>query len=286
MSIAQVNGAEVYYEVKGGGPPLLLLPGLGRGTSYFEAIEPVLRKDFKTIVVDPRGIGRSSKSDGLVTAESWADDFAALLGNLGFSAAHILGSSHGGSMAIAMALRHPSVVGSLLLFGAFSELDRFIQLNMDLRIRLAKKLGMGEDMRDFIALWTFGHEFLDSPNADRFLAAQLAAVREHTPERYAAICQSLLHWGRRLPGQENEPLVTSLLGKISCPTLVTCGGRDFWIPAKFSKIIAEGIPGAVYVEMPHCGHIAVREDPVGSAALINDFVDRIGQAEVNSRTIV
>jgi pimeloyl-ACP methyl ester carboxylesterase len=272
MPIAHVNGADIYYEIKGNGAPLLLLPGLGRGTSYFDAIEPALRAEFQTIVVDPRGIDRSSKAEGVLTAELWADDFAALLAALGMHNAHVLGSSHGGSMAMAMALRHPGSVRSLILFGAFSELDRFIALNMDLRIRLAKKIGMGEDMRDFIALWTFGHEGLDDPNAEKFLAAQLAAVKEHTPESYATTCKSLLHWGRKLPGQDHEPLVTSMLENIKCPTLVVCGTKDFWIPPKFSRIIADRIPGAQYVEMPHCGHIAVREDPARSSRLVRDFV--------------
>lgn len=284
MSIARVNGADIYYEVKGEGEPLLLLPGLGRGTSYFDAVEPVLRRDFQTIALDPRGIDRSSKAEGVLTAELWADDFAALLGSLGLAPAHVLGSSHGGSMAMAMALRHPDALRSLLLFGAFSELDRFIVLNMDLRIRLAKRIGMGEDMRDFIALWTFGHEGLDDPNADKYLAAQLAAVKEHTPESYARTCQSLLHWGRKLPGQENEAVVTSLLANIRCPALVVCGARDFWIPPKFSRIIADTIPGARYVEMPHCGHIAVREDPAGSARLIREFTAGLaGRADAQEK---
>jgi len=275
MSVAEINGIEIYYEIKGEGPPLMLLPGLGRGTSYFDAIEPLLRDTFKTIVLDPRGIGRSSKVTEPLTAELWADDFVVLLKHLGISSAHILGSSHGGSMAMAMALQDPSVVSSLLLFGAFSELDRFIALNLNLRIRLSRKLGMGEDMRDFIALWTFGHEFLDDPKADQFLAVQLEAVKQHTPDGYKALCESMLHWGRRLPGQENQPVVTSVLKNLSCPTLVVCGGRDFWIPAKFSKIIAESIPNAVYIELPHCGHIAIREDPTGCTEIINNFVNKI-----------
>ena len=272
MAFAHIKGADIYYEVKGDGTPMLLLPGLGRGTSYFDAIEPVLRRDFRTIVVDPRGIGRSSKQDGVLTAEEWADDFAELVIQLGLAEAHILGSSHGGSMAMALALRHPSVIRSLLLFGAFSELDRFIVVNMNLRIRLAQKLGMGEDMRDFISLWTFGHEGLEKPDADVFLAAQLAAVKLHTPESYGNICRSLLHWGRKLPGQEQEPVVTSLLHTIKSPTLVVCGGRDFWIPPKFSKIIAQHIPRSVYVDMPESGHIAVRDDPEGAATIIKDFL--------------
>lgn len=279
MPIASVNSTEIHYEVKGDGPPLLLLPGLGRGTSYFDAIEPLLRKSFKTIVVDPRGIGRSSKADNALTAEVSADDFAALLEFLEIPKAHVLGSSHGGSMAMAMALRHPDKVDTLILFGAFSELNRFIQLNLNLRIRLAHKLGMGEDMRDFIALWTFGHEFLDNEKADEFLAVHLKAVKEHTPERYEILCKSMLHWGRRLPGQENEPLVTSQLGQISCPTIVIGSGRDFWIPAKFSKIIAEHIHNSIYIEMPHCGHIAVREDPAGCTKLIEEFVNNRGRTK-------
>ncbi|HEY5900511.1 MAG TPA: alpha/beta hydrolase [Burkholderiales bacterium] len=227
MTVARVNGADVYYEAKGEGEPLLLLPGLGRGTSYFDVIEPILRREFRTIVVDPRGIGRSSKENRLITAEEWADDFAALLtDHLGITAAHVLGSSHGGSMAMAMALRHPAQVASLLLFGAFSELDRFIVLNMDLRIRLAHKLGMDVDLRDFISLWTFGHEGLEKPGVEKFLDAQLAAVRQHTPESYSNICKSLLHWGRKLPGQESQPVVTSLLHRIKCPTLVVYPGAE------------------------------------------------------------
>jgi hypothetical protein len=91
------------------------------------------------------------------------------------------------------------------------------------------------------ALWTFGHEFMDNENADKFLAVQLKAVREHTPERYEMICKSMLHWGRKLPGQEGEEIFTNLLHKIACHTLISCGLRDFWIPASFSKIIAEKI---------------------------------------------
>lgn len=272
MTLAQVNGANIYFEAKGEGPPLLLLPGLGRGTSYFDAIEPILRRDFQTIVVDPRGIGRSSKESRLITAEEWADDFSGLLGTLGLQSAHVLGSSHGGSMAMAMALRHPASVQSLLLFGAFSELNRFIVLNMDLRKRLARKVGMDVDLRDFISLWTFGHEALEKPGVEKYLEAQLAAVRLHTPETYANTCDSILHWGRKLPGQEGESTVTTLLHRIKCPTLVACGGLDFWIPAKFSKIIAQSISHSVYVDLPHCGHIAVRDDPDGCAELIKQFL--------------
>ena len=152
----------------------------GRRSTIAPAISmpsnPSLQKNFTTIVMDPRGIDRSSRVDKSLTAEVWATNFSSLLDQLGFDKARILGSSHWGSMAMAMALQHPEKVDTLMLFGAFSELNRFFTLNLNLRIRLAHKLGMDEDMRDFIALWTFGHEFLEHENADMFLATQLKAV--------------------------------------------------------------------------------------------------------------
>ena len=66
----------------------------------------------------------------------------------------------------------------------------------------------------------------------------------------------------------------SVVKALAVALLVTsaCGGLDFWIPPKFSKIIAKAIPHSVYVDMPDCGHIAVRDDPEGSAGIIKDFL--------------
>ena len=61
MPLAQVNGTEIWYDVKGTGEPIILLPGLGLDHGYYRIGEPLLRQEMKTIVVDPRGIGQSRK---------------------------------------------------------------------------------------------------------------------------------------------------------------------------------------------------------------------------------
>jgi pimeloyl-ACP methyl ester carboxylesterase len=174
-------------------------------------------------------------------------------------------------MAMGLVDANPEKVQSLVLFGAFAEIDRFIELNVGLRMTLARKLGMGEEMRDFIALWTFGHALLERPGADRLLQAGLDAVREHTPENYIALCQSMLDWGHR------QPSFIERLTLFKCPTLVACGDSDYWIPAQFSKRIAEHIPGARYVELQGCGHVPVREQPQVAAELIANFVSEFSQ---------
>ncbi len=266
MPTLKLGDAVLYYVIDGDGAPLLLLPGLGRGTTYYDLIAKPLAERFRVIRVDPRGIGRSSRGPLPYTVEQWANDFSVLLDHLAISEAHVVGSSHGASMAMALVDAHPKQVRSLVLFGAFAEIDRFIELNVRLRMTLASKLGMGEEMRDFIALWTFGHALLERPEANRLLQAGLDAVREHTPENYIALCQSMLDWGRR------QPSFLERLASFKCPTLVACGDSDYWIPAHFSKRIAERIPGARYVEMPGCGHVPVREQPKMAADLIAKFV--------------
>lgn len=278
MPIAKVRGIELYYETSGEGAPILLLPGLARGTNYFSALTPLLEKSCHVIAVDPRGIGRSTKGQTKFTAEEWAGDFAALLTDLKMERVHVLGASQGGCVAMAMADAYPEKVQSLILVGAFSEIDRFVEINLRLRMRLAMKVGMGEDMRDFIALWTLGHEYLEGPAADATLEMNLASVKAHDPAVYAGLCESMLHWGRRLPGQEGEPLFTERLAKFRQPTLVIAGDRDYWLPAKFSKIIAERISGAKYVEIADCGHLPVRERPQETCKLVVDFLSAQGGA--------
>jgi 3-oxoadipate enol-lactonase len=265
MSLLTIEGGQVYYEVLGDGPPLLLLPGLGRGTSYYDLVTPFLTDKFRVIRVDPRGVGRSSRGPLPYTFERWSDDFAKILEKLQIGTTAVVGCSLGAAMAMHLADRYPGLVKSLVLIGAFATIDRFIEINVALRMTLARKLGLGEEMRDFVALWTFGHDLLDKPQAEKLLTAGLDAIKEHTPENYIALCQSLLDWGYR------KPSFLERLKHIRQPTLVACGSNDYWIPAKFSRQVADAIPAARYVEMKHCGHVPVRDQPKASARLIAAF---------------
>ena len=99
MPIAQVNGTTLHYEVNGAGDPLLLLPGLGLDKTYYRFGEPLLRESYRTIGVDPRGVGQSDRTLREFTFELWAEDFAALIDALGLGKVHVLGSSLGGCVA-------------------------------------------------------------------------------------------------------------------------------------------------------------------------------------------
>jgi pimeloyl-ACP methyl ester carboxylesterase len=272
MPIAHVNGTSLHYEINGAGEPLVLLPGLGLDKTYYRLGEPLLRDSYRTVGVDPRGVGQSDRTLRDFTCELWADDFAALIDALGLGRAHVLGSSLGGCTALMMALAHPEKVRSVIAVGAFSQLDRGIEMNFRLRLRIIEKLGMGEEIADHMALWTLSREFIETDEGAEVMAANKAGVRNNSAEMYMALIRSILHWGRRLPGQEREPLFTERLPAIRVPALIVTGDSDHFIPARHSKLIASRIPGAKYVEIGNAGHIPFKEKPRETVAAVKDFL--------------
>ncbi len=280
MPLAQVNGTEIWYEVQGTGEPILLLPGLGLDHGYYRLGEPLLRKELKTILVDPRGIGRSRHDlpDQVhYTPELWGDDFAALVDKIGIGPVHVLGSSLGGAMAMAMADRHPKAIKSLVLVGAFSELDRALEMNFRLRKKIVAKCGMGEEIADFMGMFTMSREYLESEAGYKVMQGNQVLLKNNSPALYQAFLDTILWWGRKLPGQEGTPLFTTRLRNFRCPTLVVSADNDYFIPAKFSRIIAENVPGAQYVEVAGGGHIPFIERPNESAAAVLGFIRTLGK---------
>jgi len=275
MALAQVNGTELWYWVQGNGHPLMLFPGLGLDHQYYRFGEPLLRNVAKTVLVDPRGIGQSRKDSPqkvTYTPELWADDFAALAEHLRFDKVDVLGSSLGGSMAMAFAEKYPRLTRSLTVIGGFAQLDRALETNFRLRQKIIRKLGMGEEIADFMGLSTMTREFMETEAGLKVMQANQANIQNNTPELYIAFLDSILYWGRKMPGQENEPLFTTRLKNIKCPTLVIAGDNDYFIPASFSKQIAQHIPGSLYREVKSGGHIPFIEKPQETAALVKEFL--------------
>jgi len=269
----KIDGATtLHYATSGAGEPILLIPGLGLDHNYYRFGIPLLSRHLQVLAVDPRGIGRSTKSPPPYTVEAWADDFAVMIDKLAFGPIHVLGSSLGGSMALALAQRHPGKLKSLIVVGGFSELDRATELNFRLRLRLIEKLGMSDEVADYMGLWTLTRKFINSDSGFATMRANQANIRANSAQSYSAFVEALLKWGRCQPGQEREPKFTALLDSIKTPTLVVTSDNDHLIPKELSDLIAARIAGAKLVVMPGAGHIPFMEQPEEVVRIVLEFL--------------
>ena len=124
MPYAAVNGLNMYYEVHGAGPPLLLLHG-GTGSIPVKWI-PFFSTQFEVIAMDQMGHGRTADAmDRAFHYHDMAEDTVELMRQLGIESAVIVGYSDGGIIGLDMAIHHPERVTKLAVTGSNAGVDGY-----------------------------------------------------------------------------------------------------------------------------------------------------------------
>src|SRR3954447_25118335 len=110
-----VPGARLHYEIRGSGP-LLLVIGSPMASADFASLADALAGDHTVVTYDPRGHANSTidDPDEDSTPESRADDIVAILDDLGAESADVFGSSGGAVTGLALVIRHPGRVRTLI----------------------------------------------------------------------------------------------------------------------------------------------------------------------------
>ncbi|MFG2965050.1 alpha/beta fold hydrolase [Streptomyces sp. NPDC048288] len=110
-----VAGADLYYEVRGAGPALLMISGAGGDAGYYAAVAEDLADAFTVITYDRRGNSRSTGRDGTpTTLDEQAADARAVIAALAGGHALVFGSSAGAIIGLTLAARHPEVMSGLV----------------------------------------------------------------------------------------------------------------------------------------------------------------------------
>lgn len=109
---AEINGAELYYEVKGEGHPLLLLHAGVADSRMWDDQFDVFAEKYRVVRFDYRGFGRSTMPAG---SFSNVEDVRALLDFLGIDSSYIIGVSFGGLIGLDFTLAYPERVKALIL---------------------------------------------------------------------------------------------------------------------------------------------------------------------------
>lgn len=257
-----VQGAPLYYEVRGDGPPVLLIHAGVADSRMWNAQWETLSKEYKVIRFDMRGWGRSTPPDGPF---SHHDDARLLLDHLGIESAHVAGVSFGGGVAIDLALAYPERVRSLIL-GAPS--IRGIEAAPDVQAFGEKEdayleagnLAAATQLN--IDFWVIGPV--------RMAYEVDAAVRQSVYEMQHAAFEIALP--PNFAPQRLQPPAADRLGEICVPTLVLAGDVDQPSAIAMARRAAEAIPTAQLVVRPNIGHMVTMERPSEAEAHISTFL--------------
>jgi pimeloyl-ACP methyl ester carboxylesterase len=108
-AIARVNGAELYHEIRGSGPPILFIMGATGDGGVFRQVAEHLADAFTVVTYHRRANSLSPRPDGWTSTsiDEQADDAAALLRALGLAPAAVFGGSMGALVLLNMMQRHP-----------------------------------------------------------------------------------------------------------------------------------------------------------------------------------
>ena len=232
------DGVNIYYEVHGNGPPLLLTHGYSSTSQMWEGQIEALSKHHELVVWDMRGHGRSDyPADPAAYSEALTvADMAALLDEVGANRTIVGGLSLGGYMSLAFYRAHPERVSALLI------------------------IDTGPGFKKDDARETWNRRAHDT--GDRFEREGLAVLKSASRERSTVSHRDASGLARAARGMltQRDARVIELLPNIKVPSLVVVGADDTPFLAA-SDYMATKIPGAKKVVVPAAGHAVNIDQP-------------------------
>lgn len=223
----ELNGMELYCELRGDGEPLVLLHGgTGAGSDWRYVFDAPL-EGYQAIVPDLRGHGRSTNPSGQLSFRQVASDVLALMDRLGIERFKAIGMSLGAKTLLHVATAQPARVEAMVLVSAapyFPPRARAI---------------------------------MAQSNADTLTEAEWQVLRQkhvHGDEQIRALYAQM----RALKDSYDDMSFTPpYLSTITARTLIVHGDRDPLYPVNLAVELYTAIPRAALWVVPDGGHVPI-----------------------------
>ncbi len=248
MAFIDNRGTQIYYEVHGAGPTILLSHGYSATSQMWQG-QISSFSDYQVITWDMRGHGKSDSPDDatLYSMELTISDMYAILDECNVNKAVIGGLSLGGYMSLAFYCIYSEMVSALLLFdtGPGFKNDQARAGWNDFALKQASRL----ESKGLSALGSSGE------------------VR--TSQHHSA--QGLAHAARGMLTQVDGHVIESL-SAVNVPTLVLVGSKDKPFLAAADYMAAK-VPNAIGAVIQGAGHASNIEKPAEFNATVLDFLN-------------
>ncbi|MBO9667356.1 MAG: alpha/beta fold hydrolase [Bdellovibrio sp.] len=267
MATLRVNGRDLYYEDHGpkNAPAIVLSPLLFTNSSVYEPVIRMLADDFRVIVYDHRGFGKSAGPANTSIEES-AKDVAALIENLDIGPCHFVGNCLGAFVGLQLAVDRSDLLKGCVLMGVSAEAEKEESLKqMEEFFANARKNGMKDSAEGFAQMW-FGSSFRATKDPIQVTRRErwIHEVAKVKPENVELASQLVHHKD-----------LSKDLSKITCDLLVMAGDEESPEAIESYKKLVKAVNGAEFKLIHHAGYALVIEQPEEVAENIRHFCSKV-----------
>lgn len=260
-----VGEGTIEARIKGAGEPIVLIPGLGVDISVFDDLIPVLSEAcYKTIAVNPRGIGQSTNLPKEPTLHDFAADIAGVIEGLGIGPVHVLGAAYGNRVARCVSADFPRLIRSVILISAGGLVDPDPAVLPIFQRVLDGTLG-------------------DMERNDQIAAIKAAFFSPATESEAVRFPDKI--WYRAIPSQIHAVRTTSIddwWGGGSAPMLVVQGLDDRIAPPANGRDLKERFGDRVtLIELENAGHALLDERLDAVAKCVLEYLDESRSADLS-----
>ncbi|HEX6716243.1 MAG TPA: alpha/beta fold hydrolase [Pyrinomonadaceae bacterium] len=259
--MVQIDNFQMAYTDTGSGRPVVLIHGYPFNRSLWNEQVAALSDSCRVIAPDLRGFGESEASDGPATMNRLAQDVAELLDHLGIARATIAGLSMGGYVALAFYKQSSSRVRALILADTRAQADS--EEAKQTRAQQAEK-ALSEGMAG-----------IADAMLPKLLTPETVSKRPEIVKRVRDMMLKTKPEGAAavLRGMAERDDQTSLLVKISVPTLILVGAEDAITPVADSEKMSQAIPGSRLIVLENAGHVSNLERTEQFNQALLDFIE-------------
>jgi pimeloyl-ACP methyl ester carboxylesterase len=263
MEHLRSDDAEIVYEVRGSGPPVVLLHPFPCDHEFWYPVAAALESHYRLILPDLRGHGDSEIGDGPALMRKHASDVAQILDDADVGKAVFIGCSIGGYISFELWRRFRERITALVLCDTRPQPD-----TSEARANRLKNASM---------VLEEGTEKFFEMMIPKLMGKTTVTTRPDLVEGARAMMRKMSAEDINLVlrGMAERPDSVPNLKRISVPTLIVIGEEDEFSTVADGEMMRQNIPGARLKVIPKAGHYAPWEQPEPLGTVLRQFVDEV-----------
>jgi len=263
MERLRSDDAEIFYEFRGKGPPVVLLHPFPCDHEFWTPVATALESRYRLILPDLRGHGDSEIGDGPALMRKHAVDITRVLDAAGIGKAAFIGCSIGGYILFEYWRRFRDRVSSLALCDTRPQADTpEARAN---RLKAAATV-LEQGTEPFIEAMIPKLMGRTTVNARPDLVAGARAMMRKMSAEDISLVQR---------GMAERPDSVADLKTINVPALIVIGDEDILSTVADGELMRQNIASSQLKVIPKAGHYAPWEQPEAVETVLRQFLDEV-----------